>query len=48
MPVMLGYEYRFPWGLHLGGDVGAVMQLFNAETEGDVFPRVRAYVGHVF
>ena len=48
MPAMLGYEYRFMWGLHLGGDIGAVMQLFNAETAGDVFPRLRIFVGYVF
>lgn len=48
MPTMLGYEHRFPWGLHLGGDVGLVMQLFNPETEGDVFPRFRFLAAYVF
>ncbi len=48
MPVMLGYEHRLRGGFHLGGDVGLLMQLFKAETAGDVFPRMRVFAAYVF
>ena len=48
LPALLGYEYRFPCGLHLGGDLGVFLQLFKPETEGLPIPRIRLTVGYVF
>lgn len=43
---MVGYEYRFAFGLHLSADVALGTELANPLTEGMFFPRFRFRVGY--
>ena len=45
-PAVLGYEYRFPFGLHVQADVGVGFELLNPETAGEPIPKLQLVVGY--